>query len=186
MFPKKISPIIPVRRRELFESAEWFYELKHDGFRALAYIADGRCRLISRRGNEMKRFKDLSELLAKDLKATSTILDGEIVALDGTGKPAFYDLMKRQCGAVISPPCCDTGIGRGGLMTFASLNPKRPLATHPPSCGVTDSMISVNSLYGGTRTHPSHVPTSAFVGSSWAQADEPPKPINIWKRKTQP
>ena len=34
-FPK-ISPIIPVRRRGLFESAEWVYELKHDGFRALA------------------------------------------------------------------------------------------------------------------------------------------------------
>ena len=37
MFPK-ISPIIPVRRRDLFESAEWVYELKHDGFRALAYL----------------------------------------------------------------------------------------------------------------------------------------------------
>jgi len=28
LFPK-ISPIIPVRRRDLFESAEWVYELKH-------------------------------------------------------------------------------------------------------------------------------------------------------------
>jgi hypothetical protein len=37
MFPK-ISPIIPVRRRDLFESAEWVYELKHDAFRALAYL----------------------------------------------------------------------------------------------------------------------------------------------------
>ena len=34
----KISPIIPGRRRDLFESAEWIYELKHDGFRALAYL----------------------------------------------------------------------------------------------------------------------------------------------------
>jgi hypothetical protein len=30
MFPK-ISPIIPVRRRDLFESREWLYELNHDG-----------------------------------------------------------------------------------------------------------------------------------------------------------
>jgi len=59
MFPK-ISPIIPVRRRDLFENTEWIYELKHDGFRALAYVAEGRCRLISRRGNEMKRFADLA------------------------------------------------------------------------------------------------------------------------------
>jgi hypothetical protein len=40
MFPK-INPIIPVRRRDLFESAEWVYELKHDGFRALAYPMAG-------------------------------------------------------------------------------------------------------------------------------------------------
>ena len=99
MFPK-ISPIIPVRRRDLFESSEWVYELKHDGFRALAYLNGGRCRLISRRGNEMKRFNDLASLVAKDVKVSSAVLDGEIVALDGTGKPAFYDLMKRQCQAV--------------------------------------------------------------------------------------
>ena len=96
MFPK-ISPIIPVRRRDLFESAEWVYELKHDGFRALAYLNGGGCRLISRRGNEMKRFNDLASLVAKDVKVSSAVLDGEIVAVDGTGKPAFYDLMKRQC-----------------------------------------------------------------------------------------
>ena len=36
----KISPLVPVRRYDLFESAEWIYELKHDGYRALAYIAE--------------------------------------------------------------------------------------------------------------------------------------------------
>ena len=94
MFPK-ISPIIPVRRRDLFESAEWVYELKHDGFRALAYLDAGRCRLVSRRGNEMKRFNDLSACIAEELKVANAVLDGEIVALDGNGRPAFYDLMKR-------------------------------------------------------------------------------------------
>ena len=54
MFPR-IVPIIPVRRRDLFESTEWVYELKHDGFRALAYLEEKHRRFISRRGNEMKR-----------------------------------------------------------------------------------------------------------------------------------
>jgi len=99
MFPR-ISPIIPVRRRDLFESAEWVYELKHDGFRALAYLDGGRCRFICRRGNEMKRFNDLSACIAKELKVTDAVLDGELCALDGSGGPAFYDLMKRQCQAV--------------------------------------------------------------------------------------
>src|SRR6185295_14049906 len=96
----KVAPIIPVRRRDLFQSAEWVYELKHDGFRALAYLDGGRCRLISRRGNEMKRFADLAACIAKEVKVSDAALDGEIVALDGTGRPAFYDLMKRQCQPV--------------------------------------------------------------------------------------
>src|ERR1041384_36861 len=99
MFPK-ISPIVPVRRRDLFQSAEWVYELKHDGFRALAYLDAKRCRLISRRGNEMKRFADLSACIAKELKVKDAILDGEIIALDGAGRPAFYSLRKRECPAV--------------------------------------------------------------------------------------
>ena len=99
MFPK-ISPIIPVRRRDLFESADWVYELKHDGFRALAYVGDGSCRFVSRRRNEMKRFADLAARIAKELKVKDAVLDGEICALDGDGKPAFYDLMKRRCQPV--------------------------------------------------------------------------------------
>ena len=94
VFPK-ISPVIPVRRRDLFES-EWVYELKHDGFRALAYLNAGNCRLISRRGNEMKRFGELATCIAKEVKVKDAVLDGEICALDGSGRPAFYDLMKRR------------------------------------------------------------------------------------------
>ena len=42
----------------------------------------------------MKRFSDLAACIDKELKVKDdAILDGEIVALDGTGKPAFYDLM---------------------------------------------------------------------------------------------
>jgi bifunctional non-homologous end joining protein LigD len=52
----KFSPIIPVRRPDIFDGSDWVYELKYDGFRALAYVEDGRCRFVSRKGNEMKRF----------------------------------------------------------------------------------------------------------------------------------
>jgi bifunctional non-homologous end joining protein LigD len=49
----------------------------------------------------MKRSHDLSDSIPKDLKnVRDAVLNGEIVALDGTGKPAFYDLMKRDCQAV--------------------------------------------------------------------------------------
>src|ERR1051325_3643850 len=48
----------------------------------------------------MKRFTDLAACIAKELKVNDAVLDGEIVALDGAGRPAFYDLMKRNCKAV--------------------------------------------------------------------------------------
>jgi ATP-dependent DNA ligase len=76
----KSARSIPVRRRDLFESAEWVYELKHDGFRALAYLDGEQCRLLSRRGNEIKRFNDLSER-SQGAERKERHLDGEIVAL---------------------------------------------------------------------------------------------------------
>jgi ATP-dependent DNA ligase len=46
------------------------------------------------------QLNDLSSSIAKELTVSDAILDGEIVVLDGTGRPAFYDLMKRQCQVV--------------------------------------------------------------------------------------
>ena len=96
----KFSPIIPVRRPDIFDSPDWVYELKYDGFRALTYLDDGRCRFESRKGYEMKKFADLCSAIGKVLKVKSAVLDGEIVALDESGMPAFYHLMRRKCHAV--------------------------------------------------------------------------------------
>jgi bifunctional non-homologous end joining protein LigD len=98
-FPK-FSPIIPVRRSDIFDSSDWVYELKYDGFRALAYLDEDRCRFVSRKGNEMKRFEQLSSVIGKVVKVKSAVLDGEIVALNESGVPAFYHLMRRKCHAV--------------------------------------------------------------------------------------
>ena len=62
-----------------FDDPDWLFEIKHDGFRALAYISDGACALYSRRNNQYKSFGSLRECLAQ-LK-TPAILDGEIVCL---------------------------------------------------------------------------------------------------------
>jgi bifunctional non-homologous end joining protein LigD len=99
MFPQ-ISPIIPERRPGIFEHPDWVYELKHDGFRALAYLDEGRCRVVSRKGNEMRRFDDLCASMGKELKVSNAVLDGEIVAVDEAGMPVFYNLMKRKRQAV--------------------------------------------------------------------------------------
>jgi bifunctional non-homologous end joining protein LigD len=96
----RFNPIIPVRRPDLFVHSDFIFEIKYDGFRALAYIEDGGCRFVSRKGNEMKRFEQLSSAIGKALKVKSAVLDGEIVALDESGLPAFYRLMQRKCQPV--------------------------------------------------------------------------------------
>jgi bifunctional non-homologous end joining protein LigD len=48
-----------------FDHPDWIFELKHDGFRALAYIAEGNCSLISRNNYEYKSFAVLCEALAR-------------------------------------------------------------------------------------------------------------------------
>jgi bifunctional non-homologous end joining protein LigD len=94
-FPR-ITPIIPVRRSAPFEHADWVYELKYDGFRALAYVSEGQCRLISRRGNQLKRFEALCGSIPIEVKANNAVIDGEVVALGASGMPALYDLLKRR------------------------------------------------------------------------------------------
>src|SRR5919108_2773181 len=97
----KFSPIIPVRRSSVFNGGDWFYEIKYDGFRALAYLEKGWCRLVSRNGNQFKRFDDLCRSIPNDIEAQNAVLDGEIVALDNAGMPAFYELLKKK-------PSCQT------------------------------------------------------------------------------
>jgi len=93
MLPR-IQPIVPVRQNEPFDDPEWLFDFKYDGFRALCYLEQGRCRLISRKGNVMSRFARLAEKIAASLDADDAILDGEVVAVDETGRPQFYDLLR--------------------------------------------------------------------------------------------
>jgi bifunctional non-homologous end joining protein LigD len=78
------------------------FRLKHDGFRSLAYLENGRCRLVSRRRNTYKSFEVLRSAL-EGLKAQSAILDGEIVALDSSGVSQFKELLCYRIANVYQP-----------------------------------------------------------------------------------
>lgn len=86
---------IPTRVAAPFDHRDWVFELKHDGFRALAYIADGRCNLISRKNNTYKSFSLLREALA-GVRVRDAVLDGEIVCLDDEGRSQFNTLLRRR------------------------------------------------------------------------------------------
>jgi bifunctional non-homologous end joining protein LigD len=85
--------------KEAFNDPEYIFELKNDGFRALAYIERGECRLVSRNLKHL-RFDALEEALAT-LPAHNAIIDGEIVCLDANGVSQFNELLNRKAEPVL-------------------------------------------------------------------------------------
>jgi bifunctional non-homologous end joining protein LigD len=81
-----------------FDHPDYIFELKHDGFRAVAYLQNGECKILSRNLNDM-RFASLKKALAK-LPVPNAILDGEVVCLDKNGVSRFYQLLSRKAEPV--------------------------------------------------------------------------------------
>jgi bifunctional non-homologous end joining protein LigD len=90
-----ITPMVARLVRDPFDRDGWLFELKWDGFRAIAETdGKGGVALYSRNQKDFKkRFPPIADALA-NLKKTA-ILDGEIVALDEHGHSCFEWLVNR-------------------------------------------------------------------------------------------
>jgi bifunctional non-homologous end joining protein LigD len=62
-----------------FEHPDWIFEPKLDGFRAVAYVEGGVCRLVSRNRNAFKTLEPFAQAIAQGPAGRSAIPDGEIV-----------------------------------------------------------------------------------------------------------
>lgn len=93
-----IEPMECLAVPKLPEGPKWVYEIKLDGYRAEAVRnADG-ITLYSRNGKSLgKKFPYIVEALSDDLPP-DTIVDGELVALDESGRPTF-NLLQNYTGA---------------------------------------------------------------------------------------
>ena len=95
--PTVIHPMLATPTGKAFDDPDWLFEIKWDGYRAIAFIEDGRVRLVSRNQNDLTaQFPELGSL-PQFVKAQRAILDGEIVALDEEGRPSF-SLMQQRTG----------------------------------------------------------------------------------------
>ena len=76
------------------EGEQWLHEIKFDGYRLLAFLADGEVRLRTRNGNDWTRKFPSLYAAVKKLKAKSAVLDMEAVILDAAGKSSFQALQQ--------------------------------------------------------------------------------------------
>jgi len=75
-----------------FSREGWLFEPKWDGYRAICFLRDSQVRFASRNRRDLtKRFPALQSI-AKSIKASIAIIDGEIVALDENGVQCFEQL----------------------------------------------------------------------------------------------
>src|SRR5437588_10677459 len=100
--PSAFNPMPLLKRAAPFDDPAWIFELKYDGFRALAVIEHGRAQLLSRNGHPFASFSALAESISDCLpNVRGAVIDGEICSLDKRGKPQFKNLLFRRG----HPPC---------------------------------------------------------------------------------
>ncbi|HZI85497.1 MAG TPA: hypothetical protein VFD48_01595 [Pyrinomonadaceae bacterium] len=102
-FPSIVQPMLPTLSKTPFSNPDWLFEPKWDGYRAICFVRGDEVRLVSRRRNDLTGKFPVLQSLAESIKATSAVLDGEIVALDGNGLPCFDALrsLRRASECVI-------------------------------------------------------------------------------------
>jgi len=89
-------PISLIQESTPFDDAEWVFEIKHDGFRALALIERGHCWFVSRKNHKFNGLEELATALAGEVNAEMAVLDGELAVPDPTGRTVFPAVMKRR------------------------------------------------------------------------------------------
>src|SRR5205809_3586033 len=82
--------------------AAWTYEVKWDGYRAIARVAGGEAALTSRNGNDLTtRFPTVAKAIEKAVKSPHVVLDGEVCALDDQGRSSFSAMQQGKAGTAL-------------------------------------------------------------------------------------
>ena len=96
-FPEQVEPMLAtlVDTARFGNESGWAFEMKWDGVRTVGYLADGRVKLLSRKGRDDTRaYFEVADELTK-INVETAILDGEVVVTDSAGRPNFGLLQHR-------------------------------------------------------------------------------------------
>jgi bifunctional non-homologous end joining protein LigD len=87
---RRYQPMLATLAKEFSKGKGWLYEVKWDGYRAIAYLRGGEAELVSRNGKGLtERFPTVARALARAVKTPDCVLDGEVCALDEDGRATF-------------------------------------------------------------------------------------------------
>src|ERR1039458_3869677 len=88
--PAAIEPMLATLAGQPPRGAEWLFEVKWDGVRAIAFIEREEVRIASRSGLRCERQYPELAVIHHQVSAREAILDGEIAVLDETGVSRFH------------------------------------------------------------------------------------------------
>jgi len=103
---KWIEPMKARLREQFPREKGWLYEIKFDGIRAVAIKRGADVKLFTRLANDVtERFSHIAREL-RSLKSVDAVLDGEVVALESSGRSSFQLLQTSQLPGTKPPPIC--------------------------------------------------------------------------------
>jgi bifunctional non-homologous end joining protein LigD len=135
-----IEPMLASLSDAKLDDPDFVYEPKYDGIRAIADVpAGGRVRLWSRLGNEKTaQFPEIARALERwaARRREPVVLDGEIVALDGAGRPTSFQNLQGR-------------IHLGGIIHRGAPRGRRDVKK--PSADVPTAFIAFDLLKAGPK-----------------------------------
>ena len=89
------APMLATQADVVPSGPGWSFEVKFDGYRAVAYVEGSEARLVSRNGKELtQRFPDVAKEVGRAVKTPDAVLDGEVCRLDPGGRASFSELQR--------------------------------------------------------------------------------------------
>ena len=138
---RSYEPMLATLAREVPGGPGWLFEVKWDGYRAIADVRGGEATLTSRRGNDFtERFRVVARAIERAVRTPDCVLDGEVCALDERGRSSF-SVMQQGSGPLVyyafdvleidGEELCDLPLRERRARLAQLVNPRGGLVTVP-------------------------------------------------------
>jgi bifunctional non-homologous end joining protein LigD len=181
-----IEPMLLLRADALPDDAErWEYQLKFDGYRAIAFKSAGTVHLRSRNDNDFAR---RYPLVLQGLAALpdETVVDGELVAFDENGRPSFNAMQNAgAAGTEIVYYVFDVMVLRGRNVMSETLEARRQLLERHVAPKLADPARYAGELTARLRDLVASVKAHGLEGLVAKRRDSPYEPglrTGAWRK----